>query len=256
MMRSRSVPAAIALSFAIVGVMPAASRADDLAPIGACAGADLPTSSVPDQVSGMLCLINYARSQHALSTLATSDILNRSAGLKADDEIACNDFSHTPCGKPVSDPFERAGYVDAGFEWKIGENLAKATAPLGAARNVMDSWLHSSEHRDNLLSPDWTEQGLALLQPGSFLGLTGSAVWVSHYGERHPLAAPATPPAATQGAGGGAAHAAKPKHKRKPRCTTSRSGGRAAGVGIPSRTRPCKKAQKPRRSRKRRRPRR
>jgi uncharacterized protein YkwD len=253
--RSRSVPAAIAITIAIVGVMPAAAGADELAPVGTCPGADLPTSSVPEQISGMLCLINYARSQHALGALATSELLTRSAGLKANDEVSCNDFSHTPCGKPVSDPFERAGYVDAGYEWKIGENLAKATAPLGAARTVMDSWLRSPEHRDNVLSADWTEQGLALLQPDSFLGLTGSAVWVSHFGERHPRAPAAPPPAPASGRAGsavGARQQAKPAKTKRGRCTTSRSGGRAAGVGIPSRARPCK-AQKRRKPRKRRR---
>jgi hypothetical protein len=148
----------------------------------------------------MLCLINYARGQHGLAALSTSDVLMRSASLKADDEVACNQFTHTPCGKSVQEPFQRAGYADDSYDWQVGENLADAQAPLGAARNVMSSWLQSQEHRDNILSPNWKEQGIALQEPGSFLGLTGSEIWVSHFGERHPKPPPA---AAAGGSGGG-----------------------------------------------------
>src|SRR4051794_17070363 len=183
----RTVPVAFVLGMVLLGLAPRVGRADDLAPVGTCPGADAAVSPVPDQMSGMLCLINYARSQHGLGSVTTSDILNRSAGLKANDEVSCNDFSHTPCGKPVEDPFVRAGYIDANYEWKVGENLAKQAPPLSAPRDVMQAWLNSTEHRENILSPDWTEQGVALLQPGSYLGLTGSAVWVSHFGERHLL---------------------------------------------------------------------
>jgi len=241
------VPVAFVLSVALLGIAPRVGRADDLAPVGTCPGADVTVSPPDEQINGMLCLINYARGQHQLNTLTRSDVLNRSAALKADDEVACNDFSHTPCGKPVEDPFQRAGYIDAHYEWKVGENLAKQAPPLSAPRDVMQAWLNSTEHRENILSPDWREQGVKLLQPGSYLGLTGSAVWVSHFGERHQLAQ------ADQGgpAGGGDQTAAAgtsgtKKHKapKRARCRTSRSGARASGVGLPSRKRPCRKPKR------------
>jgi uncharacterized protein YkwD len=223
-------PAVALAALAVAAGGPAPARADDLAPVGTCPGADLPTSSPGEQVNGMLCMINYARTQHGLPSVSTSDLLTRSAGLKAQDEISCNDFTHTPCGRPVNDPFERAGYIQDGYEWKVGENLAKATAPLGAPRQVMDSWLKSPEHRDNILSGDWKEQGIALLMPDSYLGATGSAIWVSHFGERHAVSPPPTPASAS-----GSRKTATKKSKRRakrPRCRTSRSGGRAAGVGV------------------------
>jgi uncharacterized protein YkwD len=215
--------AAAILAAAAVTAAPTPAAADDLAPIGTCSGADVPTASVADQQGGMLCLINYARAQHGLAALSTSDVLMRSAALKAGDEIACNEFTHTPCGKPVTDPFQRAGYVDDAFAWQVGENLANAQAPLGAPRNVMDGWLHSQAHHDNLLSPAWKEQGIALdLPPGSYLGLTGSAIWVSHFGERHPKPAPTS--AEPQPPQSFAAPAAKPvaRHKRKKRKSKAR----------------------------------
>jgi uncharacterized protein YkwD len=187
--RALTVMLAVAVALAIIAPV---ARADDLAPVGTCAGADLPTGSVADQQNGMLCLINYARGQHSLAALSTADLLMRSAGIKAGDEVSCNDFSHTPCGRPVTDPFQRAGYIDDTYEWQIGENLATATAPVGSPRTVMDAWLHSQEHRDNLLTPGWKEQGIALVLPSSFLGATGSSVWVSHFGERHQRPSPAS----------------------------------------------------------------
>jgi len=244
------VPLAFALSVVFLGTTPRAGRADDLAPVGTCPGADVTVSSPADQMNGMLCLINYARGQHGLNALTTSDVLNRSAALKANDEVACNDFSHTPCGKPVEDPFQRAGYIDANYEWKVGENLAKQAPPQSAPRDVMQAWLNSTEHRENILSPDWTEQGVALLQPGSYLAVTGSAVWVSHFGERHLL----TQGDQGAGAAGGVGDqpsavgtkSTKQKSTRRRSCRTSRSGARASGAGMPSRKRPCPKPKRKR----------
>lgn len=170
-----------------------------LAPAQACPGSDTLTLVRTEQVSAMLCLVDYARATHGIGVLARSPLLGASAAIKAADIVRCDDFSHTACGRSVNAPFEEAGYATPDVLWEVGENLAYGTDLLGSPRSVMRNWLQSDEHRDNLLDAQWQDQGVALNKPPALLGLTATAVWVSHFGHRTAAgAAPsASPPALT-----------------------------------------------------------
>lgn len=158
-----------------------------LAPPGACPEADLPGAAIADQVNEMLCLINYARSKKGVPTVATSPLLASSTRIKADDIVRCDDFSHTACGHSVTYPFERAGYIAPGYDWGVGENLAWGTGTYGTPRGAMRGWLYSDPHRENIFTPSWREQGVALQRPQTFQGYTDNSVWVSHFGWRRPI---------------------------------------------------------------------
>lgn len=170
-----------------------------LAPARACPGSDTPTLVRTEQVSAMLCLVDYARATQGVGVLARAPLLGASAAIKAADIVRCDDFSHTACGRSVNAPFEEAGYAAPDVLWAVGENLAYGADLLGSPRSVMRDWLQSDEHRDNLLDAQWQDQGVALNKPQALLGLTSTAVWVSHFGRRAAAAtAPgASPPALT-----------------------------------------------------------
>jgi len=61
-----------------------------------------------------------------------------------------------------------------GRSWAAGENLAWASPELTAAEAV-DMWMHSPQHRQNLLAPRWREVGIggvrALAASGVYEGL-------------------------------------------------------------------------------------
>jgi len=45
----------------------------------------------------------------------------------------------------------------------------------------MQAWLASPDHRQNLLSTDWTSFGLAVHPGTTFLGVTGVSLWANEF---------------------------------------------------------------------------
>ena len=153
-----------------------------LAPPSACPGEDNATATLDFQQETMVCLINWARSRRGLAQLPESQLLDRSALLKAEDIVRCRDFSHTACGKSDVAPFDAVGYRQT--SWKVGENLAWGGGALAAPARALDGWLNSPPHREALFATDWTEMGIAVRPIRDFHGESTAEVWVSHFGLR------------------------------------------------------------------------
>ena len=152
------------------------------APNSACAGADDSNANAGLQESAMSCLINYARSQAGLGRLGEYGKLDTSSANKAGDILRCNQFSHEACGRDFTYWMRRSGYLNAKCWW-VGENLAWGTGSLGSARSIMQAWLHSPDHRANLLSTNFSQFGLSL-RVGGLSGNANAHVWVNEFG-RH-----------------------------------------------------------------------
>jgi uncharacterized protein YkwD len=65
-----------------------------------------------------------------------------------------------------------------------GENLAMGPRARVPPRPALDGWLNSQHHRENLLNPIWTEQGIAVKQAKHFQYGRDAAVWASQFGAR------------------------------------------------------------------------
>lgn len=152
------------------------------APNDVCVGADEVNAGPGEQESAMGCLLNYARRKAGLAALTDLQKLDGAADNKAGDILRCNQFSHEACGRDFLYWFNRSGYTNARCWW-VGENLAWGTGSLGSARSIMSAWLHSPDHRANLLSTQYTQYGMGL-RVGSLSGNSNAHVWVNHFG-RH-----------------------------------------------------------------------
>jgi uncharacterized protein YkwD len=153
---------------------------DYLAPEQACPGGESRAAGAQAQQQTAICLINWARIRSGLRPLPEQRQLNRAAGIKAAAIHQCQDFSHGPCGQDPTAVLAQVAYRGG---W--GENLyAGGPEAFGSARVAVDRWLNSAGHRENLLNPDWTEQGVAVLPVQSFSGQRDVAIWVSHFGRR------------------------------------------------------------------------
>lgn len=74
------------------------------------------------------------------------------AQLRAGECVA--EFGHT---RPNGTPYKTA-VSDAGISYShVGENLASGQS---TATEVMESWMGSGSHRDNILSDDYTKVGI------------------------------------------------------------------------------------------------
>jgi len=148
-----------------------------LAPEGTCRADTRVDSSESEQRFAMRCLLDWARRERGLAALPQSAILNHSAALKAAAIVRCDDFSHTPCRSDF-----RATFLAAGWTGSAGENIAWGPSLAGSPRVLVDGWLHSDGHRENLFQPMWRTQGLSLLRSDGFLGKERAAVWVHQFG--------------------------------------------------------------------------
>ena len=129
----------------------------------------------------MHCLVQWLRASHGLSGLRELAQLDRSSSMRAAAIRRCRDFSHTPCGQPFVQPFVRVGYL--GQSGTVGENLAWGSSRRGSPRATLAAWLHSPDHRANLLRPGWRDCGLALAR-GRIFGGPAVSLWVLQFGRR------------------------------------------------------------------------
>jgi len=209
------LPALVAcLLIGVLGSAATAAAADDpyaglLAPAGTCGSAadqlDLDSGAAQ---AAMQCLTNYARAQESLPPLQLSATLSAAGQAKLKSDLSCAAFSHTPCGQPFEAVF--ATYLQGATSYQIGENIAWGTGNFGTPRQTMNGWLHSADHRENILAAAYAELGIGYLPEQTFQGSSGATLWSQEFGLRNP-ASTAGPTTADQ------KPAAKPKSKPKPK---------------------------------------
>jgi uncharacterized protein YkwD len=110
-------------------------------------------------------------------------VLDAVARAKLRAQIACGEFSHTPCGRSLVSFFRDAGYV-RGPRWLVGENIALVAGGAATPRSVMRAWLYSRDHRANIFVSRFTEQGVAVVHEASFAGMENVTLWSSELGWR------------------------------------------------------------------------
>jgi len=102
-------------------------------------------------------LTNEQRQKNNLSSLVLSSVLSLAAQRKAENMFQENYWSHySPDGKTPWDFILGVGYK---YEY-AGENLAKNFL---FSNGVVDAWMNSTAHRDNLLKKEYTEVGFAIV---------------------------------------------------------------------------------------------
>jgi uncharacterized protein YkwD len=178
--------ALVALSAAVpaLGARGSDPFARYLASADVCPGAN---DAAAEGVAGtrtMSCLLNFARRRNGLAPLRLDGRLNRAAELKVAENVRCGEFSHTACGAPFTDVFRRSGYLSGAKRYQIGENLAWGSFELGTPRSIVEAWLNSPGHRENLFRPIWREMGLAVVRPETFLGNEQVSLWANEFGAR------------------------------------------------------------------------
>lgn len=135
--------------------------------------------------SRILQLTNLKRIEHNLPALKENDKLSRAAAAKAKDIIENDYFAHvSPDGVTPWFWMQQENYAYT----VAGENLA---IDFVQAESVVDAWMASPGHKENLLHPDYTETGVAV-HTGEFEGGTSTVV-VHMFGLPRGATSPSTP---------------------------------------------------------------
>jgi uncharacterized protein YkwD len=162
-----------------------------IAPIAVCANQTDVRAPIAAQEQAMRCMSNYARKRMRMGRLGHTSALDRSALDKSSDILRCDSFSHYACGRNFTYWMQRVGYLRARC-WRVGENIAWGTGDLGSVRAIFRAWIHSPEHRENILGR-YNQIGIGL-KVGNLAGRSGVRVWTqdfgSHCGRPHRRAAP------------------------------------------------------------------
>ncbi|MCL4503838.1 MAG: CAP domain-containing protein [Deltaproteobacteria bacterium] len=112
---------------------------------------------------------NAVRRQYGLPAVAESGALSRVSQAYSDDMIVRHFFSHTnPDGQTAGErlkPFYSGPIYGWGENIWEGSNVSAAN-PDALARRIMDSWMSSSGHRQNILSPNYTHLGVGVAARG------------------------------------------------------------------------------------------
>ncbi|MEN3342967.1 MAG: hypothetical protein V7644_2371 [Actinomycetota bacterium] len=105
--------------------------------------------------------LNTVRRAHGLVPLALSPSLSRAAARHTGEMAAHGYFAHASADHSGFALRIRRWYRPDGWRfWSVGENLLWRTPDVGAARAIA-MWMHSPEHRANILNAGWRQLGIA-----------------------------------------------------------------------------------------------
>jgi len=128
------------------------------------------------KIQDLLDLTNQKRAENGLPSLSISSELNVAATNKAGDMFAKNYWAHVGPDGTTPWSFIRS----AGYEYVYaGENLARG---YSTASDVVNAWMASPGHRDNILSNNYKDVGFAI-QEGTLTG-DSTVLVVQEFGSR------------------------------------------------------------------------
>ncbi len=131
-------------------------------------------------VAGIIFQTNQQRQQYDLTLLKENNLLSQAARQKLDDMIVQQYFGHvSPQGIGTAEVIAPTGYKYIA----IGENLALGSYQDDA--EVVKAWMESPGHRENILSKNYLEIGVAV----AYVEFEGSFTWLAVQEFGRPLSA-------------------------------------------------------------------
>ena len=164
---------------------PGAGRRDGVGAGDACTETDLvPAPDTIERVAAStLCLLNGERADHGLRPLTENDKLARAAAGHSADMVARTYFAHEGLdGSTIRDRIGATGYIPSRGRWVIGENLAWGTGALATPRAIVNAWMNSAGHRENILHPDYKEIGLGVVVGNPARPTGAGATYATEFG--------------------------------------------------------------------------
>jgi uncharacterized protein YkwD len=144
------------------------SNAHGVGAEASCADAEVqPTAQNIAHVSDVIfCLMNAMRANEGVPALKQQAQLAQASVDHSQDMVDNKYFAHDSLdGRDVVARLEQASYIPKSGEWVVGENLAWGSGALATPKALVNAWMNSPPHRENLLSADFKEVGM-----GVFLG--------------------------------------------------------------------------------------
>jgi uncharacterized protein YkwD len=99
--------------------------------------------------------------------------------------VARDYFEHTaPGGQTAVARILSSGFVPEGSGYSVGENIAYGTGVLGTPREIVKAWMHSPEHRSNILDSAYRSEGMGVVAavPSQYADGQAGAIYTQDFG--------------------------------------------------------------------------
>ena len=124
-------------------------------------------------------LHNQTRASNGLATLCVHRALTQAAQYHSQEMIDRGYFDHNSYdGESFSARLERFGYDS--YE-EVGENIAWGSGTNAYPDSIFQIWMNSSEHQENILSPNYGEVGIGTAT-GECEGYSGCTMYTVDFG--------------------------------------------------------------------------
>ncbi len=124
-------------------------------------------------------LHNQTRASNGLATLCVHRALTQAAQYHSQEMIDKGYFDHNSYdGESFSARLERFGYDS--YE-EVGENIAWGSGTNAYPDSIFQIWMNSSEHQENILSPNYREVGIGTAT-GECEGYSGCTMYTVDFG--------------------------------------------------------------------------
>jgi uncharacterized protein YkwD len=129
---------------------------------------DATVQPTPDNLAHVadviFCLMNAMRENNGLPDLRRQDQLAQASVEHSQDMVANHYFAHDSLdGRDVVARLRAAGYIQSDADWVVGENLAWGSGSLSTPTSLVNAWMNSPPHRENLLASDYREVGMGVV---------------------------------------------------------------------------------------------
>ncbi len=183
---ARMIAVGFALALLMLPLAAAVSPADSQA--AECRGGAAAPAKLKQReaAKAVLCLLNKERRAHGLRQLRRQREQAEAAGKHTEVMIRDRCFSHQcPGESDLAGRLVRANYLPCNCSWGIGENIAYGNGRLGSPRRIVDAWMHSSDHRANILNRSYQHIGIGVAWGTPSGGRDrGSATYTTDFGYR------------------------------------------------------------------------
>jgi uncharacterized protein YkwD len=152
----------------------------------ACSGATRQPGgqSVAEAQAAVTCLINKQRNRNHMRGVRYSISLGTAAQQHSVAMASQNFFSHEGDGTPASRA-ANAGYMAGASAWGIGENLEWGTGKAATPKAVVRAWMNSAEHRSVILSRQFRQVGVGVVDGSPVAGIEqGAETFTAVFGFR------------------------------------------------------------------------
>lgn len=180
--RRRGIALAIA---AVLWVLPCAAQADGASSCGRFGQA--PAAATDHELrSSVLCLLNRVRENHGIPPLEFNESLRRSASAHSVSMVRSRSLSHYgPGGSTVLSRVARAGYLASASRFRVAENIgAGGGQEFGSPRAIVDAWMRSPGHRENILDRGLRDFGVGVARGYPYGHDRNAATYTVDFGTR------------------------------------------------------------------------